>query len=216
MYYTTLANAAFRSRRFPSRRPRSISHSLMIDITRGAEPRHTVSYRYPPHLRALRLTHASRTASTMFALTTPSASIAACRPRAPAPRRARAAVVARAGEAPEARRASALASATLAGALLFAPALTPAAFAEGGACFKSCESECLKLAPGSGDYCASACADECAAMKEENGGEEVDSGAFGMRQEKGDFENLLDKMLDTQKVFFVGPSSAMKKAADAQ
>ena len=53
-------------------------------------------------------------------------------------------------------------------------------------------------------------------MKEENGGEEVDSGAFGMRQEKGDFENLLDKMLDTQKVFFVGPSSAMKKAAPSQ
>ena len=152
----------------------------------------------------------------MFALTNPSVSIAACRTRAPERRRARSAVVARAGEAPEARRASALASATLAGALLFAPALTPAAFADGGACFKSCESECLKLAPGSGDYCASACADECQAMKEENGGEEVDSGAFGQRQEKGDFENLLDKMLDTQKVFFVGPSSNMKKAEPSQ
>ena len=66
----------------------------------------------------------------MFALTNPSVSIAACRTRAPERRRARSAVVARAGEAPEARRASALASATLAGALLFAPALTPAAFAE--------------------------------------------------------------------------------------
>ena len=59
-------------------------------------------------------------------------------------------------------------------------------------------------------------ADECQAMKEENGGEEVDSGAFGQRQEKGDFENLLDKMLDTQKVFFVGPSSNMKKAEPSQ
>ena len=135
----------------------------------------------------------------------------ACARAPPRSRRGR-----RAAAAPEARRASALASATLAGALLFAPALTPAAFAEGGACFKSCESECLKLAPGSGDYCASACADECQAMKEENGGEEVDSGAFGQRQEKGDFENLLDKMLDTQKVFFVGPSSNMKKEAPAQ
>ena len=43
-------------------------------------------------------------------------------------------------------------------------------------------------------------------------GHHGEQGAFGMRQEKGDFENLLDKMLDTQKVFFVGPSSQMKKA----
>eukprot|EP00982_Pelagococcus_subviridis_P004070 29041-Pelagococcus_subviridis.AAC.7 len=35
-------------------------------------------------------------------------------------------------------------------------------------------------------------------------------------RQKGDFENLLDKMLDTQKVFFVGPSSAMKQAKGEQ
>jgi hypothetical protein len=154
----------------------------------------------------------------MFALTTASAAVTACRSRASAPRRARAAVVACAKpvervKTTKQRAANALASLTLAGSLLFAPALTPAAFAEAGACVKSCESECLKIAPGSGDYCGSACADECQAMKEENGGEETDSGAFGQRQEKGDFEQLLDKMLDTQKVFFVGPSSDMKKAA---
>ena len=38
-------------------------------------------------------------------------------------------------------------------------------------------------------------------------------GAFGMKQDKGDFEQLLDKMLDSQKVFFVGPASQMKKGA---
>jgi|TARA_B110000977_G_scaffold65248_1_gene88891 hypothetical protein len=52
-------------------------------------------------------------------------------------------------------------------------------------------------------------------MKEENGGEEVDSGAFGERQVKGDFENLLEKMLDSQKIFFVGPASDMKKQRQA-
>ena len=34
-----------------------------------------------------------------------------------------------------------------------------------------------------------------------------------MKQDKGDFEQLLDKMLDSQKVFFVGPASQMKKGA---
>jgi hypothetical protein len=52
-------------------------------------------------------------------------------------------------------------------------AVAPAAFAEG--CAASCEQECLKVAPGSGEYCASACSDECSALKEDNGGEEVES-----------------------------------------
>lgn len=51
--------------------------------------------------------------------------------------------------------------------------LAPAAFAEG--CQSSCEAECLKVAPGSSDYCASACSDECSALKADNGGEEVES-----------------------------------------
>ena len=106
-------------------------------------------------------------------------------------------------------------SVTFAGALMFGPGLTQTAFAEAGACVTACVSGCLKLARGSGEYCASACADECVAMKEENGGEEVDSGAFGERQVKGDFENLLEKMLDSQKIFFVGPASDMKKQRQA-
>ena len=90
------------------------------------------------------------------------------------------------------------------------------AFAE--TCQSSCEAECLKIAPGSKDYCASACTDECSAMKEEGKSDEemtMTTGAFGSVREKGDFENLLDKMLDSQKVFFVGPSSAMKTQAEA-
>ena len=109
-----------------------------------------------------------------------------------------------------------LASASLAAALVLAPvAVAPMpAFAAG--CQSSCEAECLKIAPGSKDYCASACSDECSAMKEEGKSDEEmtqTTGAFGSVREKGDFENLLDKMLDSQKVFFVGPSSAMKAQA---
>ena len=37
-----------------------------------------------------------------------------------------------------------------------------------------------------------------------------------MKQEKGDFENLLDKMLDSQKVFFVGPIQGQIKKAQQQ
>ena len=111
-----------------------------------------------------------------------------------------------------------LASATLAATLVLAPvSIAPApAFAE--TCQSSCEAECLKIAPGSKDYCASACTDECSAMKEEGKSDEemtMTTGAFGSVREKGDFENLLDKMLDSQKVFFVGPSSAMKTQAEA-
>jgi hypothetical protein len=32
----------------------------------------------------------------------------------------------------------------------------------------------FQVAPGSGDYCASACEDECSALKADNGGEEVE------------------------------------------
>lgn len=111
-----------------------------------------------------------------------------------------------------------LASATLAATLVLAPvSIAPMpAFAE--TCQSSCEAECLKIAPGSKDYCASACTDECSAMKEEGKSDEemtMTTGAFGSVREKGDFENLLDKMLDSQKVFFVGPSSAMKTQAEA-
>ena len=111
-----------------------------------------------------------------------------------------------------------LASATLAATLVLAPvSIAPApAFAE--TCQSSCEAECLKIAPGSKDYCASACTDECSAMKEEGKSDEemtMTTGAFGSVREKGDFENLLDKMLDSQKVFFVVPSSAMKTQAEA-
>jgi hypothetical protein len=113
-------------------------------------------------------------------------------------------------------RARAFAAAASVAAVVAAAGAPLPAFAE--ACQDQCKSECLKIAPGSGDYCASACEDECSAMKEENGGvaPEVEgaSGAFGQKQNKGDFEQLLDKMLDTQKVFFVGPSANMKKAAD--
>jgi len=113
-------------------------------------------------------------------------------------------------------RARAFAAAASVAAVVAAAGAPLPAFAE--ACQDQCKSECLKIAPGSGDYCASACEDECSAMKEENGGvaPEVEgaSGAFGQKQNKGDFEQLLDKMLDTQKVFFVGPSANMKKEAD--
>ena len=53
-------------------------------------------------------------------------------------------------------------------------------------------------------------------MKTDGDAEGESTGAFGTRQEKGDFEQLLDKMLDTQKVFFVGPSANMRKAAQAE
>ena len=59
------------------------------------------------------------------------------------------------------------------------------AFAEG--CQSSCEAECLKIAPGSKDYCASACSDECSAMKEEGKSDEEmtqTTGAFGSVREK--------------------------------
>ena len=36
-------------------------------------------------------------------------------------------------------------------------------------------------------------------------------GAFGQQQEKGDFQDLLEKMLDAHKIFFVGPSTQMRK-----
>lgn len=164
-----------------------------------------------------------RTSVSMFALA-PSQIVVRCPRAASTPKRARVAVAATQKTAVEVksktsnkeRAISILTSTAFASVLMLSPNLTPAAFADPGACFKSCESECLKLAPGSGEYCSSACSDECAAMKEENGGEDVDSGAFGQRQEKGDFENLLEKMLDSQKIFFVGPSSEMKKAPKAE
>ena len=55
----------------------------------------------------------------------------------------------------------------------------PAAFAEG--CESTCEAECLKVAPGSADYCASACTDECSALKADNGGEEIESTTTSVR-----------------------------------
>ena len=59
------------------------------------------------------------------------------------------------------------------GQVLSPMSAAPAAFAEG--CQSTCEAECLKVAPGSADYCASACTDECSALKADNGGEEIES-----------------------------------------
>ena len=75
-----------------------------------------------------------------------------------------------------------LASASLAAALVLAPvAVAPMpAFAEG--CQSSCEAECLKIAPGSKDYCASACSDECSAMKEEGKSDEEIVEALGQHR----------------------------------
>ena len=178
---------------------------------------------YPPVVTNPDARTRTPSVSSMFALAPCQAAATARCASVAAPKRSRVIVVAKRG-AVEARARgktskqvalSIVTSVTFAGALMFAPSLTQTAFAAAGACVTSCESECLKLAPGSGEYCASACADECVAMKEENGGEEVDSGAFGERQVKGDFENLLEKMLDSQKIFFVGPASDMKKQRQA-